>query len=298
MIRQALFIKIFLLSSLFVAGNFISSNVYGIECVGVDGCPKQLQRIHRFARFGSPDAQLMLAALYEDGNMVVQSDKKAFKWYKRATRNKGPHLALFKVGEAYLYGKGVSQDTSKSIKFITRAAERHYVNAQLLLGLLYFQGDFVKQDMVKARYWFTQAAKSEKKDVRAAFALGQMLEFGLGGKKDITGAKKWYLVAAVGHYKKALQKVKQFELTNIENIAQLESNTANAVEKGQVLTTYGNNMSEIQMMDLVLENIKASQLYGPQSIGSRIPGQSCGVNGSNCLIVNSPHFIDRLRRRY
>ncbi len=299
--KKLAFFKILVLSSIFVSGNFITNNAYGIECVGPDGCPKQIKKIHRFARNGSVDAQLLLAALYEDGNLIVRNDKKAFRWYRKATKNvKGISVAFYKVGVAYLYGKGTSINISKGIKHLTKAAEHHHVNSQLLLGFLNFKGEIVKKDLTKARYWFKRAAES--KDARAAFALAQMSEFGLGGKKNMAEAKKWYIISAQKGYKNASQKIAQLQpkLASSENpkTMQVADNSDSGIDKGTIFTTYGNKMDEIQMMDIVLENIiESNQFNGPRT-GSSIPGHGCGDERRNCVFLTDRDFINRFLGLY
>ena len=90
-------------------------------------------------------------------------------------------------------------------------------------------------------------ASMKCKDARVAVALAQMLEFGLGGTKNLAEAKKWYMVAAAGNYKNALQKVKELQLTDLEKkkVVQLESDAGKKdVEKGPVFTTYAINMNQ------------------------------------------------------
>ncbi len=295
MIKQKLYIRILLLGSLFVGGSFITNNAYGIECVGPDGCPNQIKKIHRFARHGSPDAQLLLAALYEDGNLIVRNDKKAFRWYRKASKNvKGISVAYFKVGVYYLLGKGTAKNVEKGLKNLSKAARHHHINSQLMLGSIYFDGDIVERDFAKSRYWFEQAAK--RHDVKAAYALAQMNEYGIGGAKNIEQAKKWYLIAAVKGYKKAEQKIAQLNPSETEKqtikklvkIASLEDKN-----KGNIMTVYGNKMDEIQMMDLVLENISETSFYNSPGAGSHIPGHNCLDNRLNCAYITDDIMITR-----
>ena len=60
------------------------------------------------------------------------------------------------------------------------------------------------------------------------------------------------------------------------------------------MTVYGNDMSEIQMMNLVLDNIKESHLYIRQSTGSHIPGHGCGDGMSNCNYATGQINIQRM----
>ena len=229
----------------------------------------------------------------------MQNDKKAFSWYRKATKNvKGISVAFYKVGVAYLYGKGTSINISKGIKHLTKAAEHHHVNSQLLLGFLNFKGEIVKKDLSKARYWFKKAAESE--DARAAFALAQMSEFGLGGKKNMAEAKKWYLIAAKKGYKNASEKIEQLQLTprKKSKTMQVATNSDSDTDKGTIFTTYGDKMDEIQMLDIVLENITESNLFSSSRTGSAIPGHGCGDERRNCVFMTDRDLINRFLGLY
>jgi len=63
-----------------------------------------------------------------------------------------------------------------------------------MLATLYFNGEGVKQDYAKSRYWFTKAAN--KGEVHAQYWLARIFEFGLGTNRDLTRALSLYKTAA------------------------------------------------------------------------------------------------------
>lgn len=289
-------VRVKVLSILFSIFLMFPSVAFSVECVGVDTCPPQVKKIVKFARNGSPDAQLMLAALYDDGHLLVQDHQKAFKWYRKATRQpKKISVAYFKVGLAYLEGKGVEKDVEKGIKNVVFAARHHHTPSQMLLGLMYFQGDDVAKDLSKARYWFKEAAKSN--DAKAAYAYAQMNEFGLGGAKNIQEARKWYLVSSARGYQRAMLRAEKLNPSQSEQQQaqqQVAAADQNNVNKGNILTVYGNQMNEMQMMSLVLDNIKESGFYSNVRTGSHIPGHNCLDDRMSCQYISDKISIQRL----
>ncbi|WP_296240577.1 MULTISPECIES: tetratricopeptide repeat protein [unclassified Psychrobacter] len=78
-----------------------------------------------------------------------------------------------------------------SLADMKKWAEQGNVEYQLKVGLIYYQGKGVRQDLVLARKMFQKAAN--KGNARGQGALGFFYEDGLGGlKRNRATAKEWY----------------------------------------------------------------------------------------------------------
>jgi TPR repeat protein len=73
-------------------------------------------------------------------------------------------------------------------------AEKGDAAAQYHLGLLYEEGQGLKQDYDLARFWYLRAA--QKGYVDAYFALGEIYALGRGTQADRSLAYHWYTMAA------------------------------------------------------------------------------------------------------
>lgn len=74
-----------------------------------------------FAEAGNPDAQCMLALLYQLGMGVPHDGAKAVLWYERAASQSHP-VALNNLGTIYLQGiAGVPHDRGTALKYYKRA---------------------------------------------------------------------------------------------------------------------------------------------------------------------------------
>jgi TPR repeat protein/ubiquitin-protein ligase len=93
--------------------------------------------------------------------------------------------SAFEFGE---YGAAVAP-------FLT-AAEGGHVRAQFLLGLLYYFGEGVAENLSQAAWWFRKAA--EQGDPEAAFHLAFCYYTGEGVTKDPCEAARWFIVSAWG----------------------------------------------------------------------------------------------------
>ena len=81
-----------------------------------------------------------------------KDDKKAFAAYMQAAE-KGCEISQYRVGDAYLRGKGVAQNDKKGVAWILKAGENGHFEAYAMLSVLYEQGVGVPKDLVKAEYW-------------------------------------------------------------------------------------------------------------------------------------------------
>ncbi|WP_419591592.1 tetratricopeptide repeat protein, partial [Thiolapillus sp.] len=63
------------------------------------------------------------------------------------------------LGVMYAEGQGVRQDLKEAVKWYRRAAEQGYALAQYNLGLMYANGRGVRQDFKEAVKWYQKAAE-------------------------------------------------------------------------------------------------------------------------------------------
>lgn len=85
-------------------------------------------------------------------------------WIERAAQA-NLAMAQARLGNLYLSGTGVPQDTSQALMWLNRAARRGAPAAQLQLAAIYAVGAIVPVDKAKAYYWYCVAAKPVQSDV-------------------------------------------------------------------------------------------------------------------------------------
>ena len=78
----------------------------------------------------------------------------------------------------YSTGEGVAQDFAKAARWLRKAAEQGYAEAQCALGILYAAGKGVVQDDTEAVQWFRKAA--EQGHAEAQYRLGLAHDSGDG----------------------------------------------------------------------------------------------------------------------
>ena len=144
----------------------------------------------------------------------------AFSMYKEYAEQ-GDVDAQYALGVLYYDGKGVNQDIQQAAKWITMAAEKGVTKAQLFLGNLCFDGEGMKQDYEEAAKWYLLAAK--KGNVDAQFNMGLIYEYGLGVEIVCDRAEEWYNKAANQGDEEAQEILEYFTCREYANVASLKT---------------------------------------------------------------------------
>ena len=86
--------------------------------------------------------------------------------------------------------QAVWADNVPDFKKTLQAAEQGYAKAQFNLGLIYYNGQGVRQDYTQAVQWYRKAA--EQGDAKAQYNLGVMYDNGQGVRQNYKIAKEWF----------------------------------------------------------------------------------------------------------
>ena len=133
------------------------------------------------AEQGDPSGQYGLAIMYDLGEGVPQSSKKALEYYRTAAEQ-GFADAQNNLGVMYDQGEGVENNYKEALKWYKLAAENGNRDAPNNIGVLYMTGLGAPRDFVMAHKWFTVAgardveAKSNKKFVEKRLTAEQIEE--------------------------------------------------------------------------------------------------------------------------
>ncbi len=103
------------------------------------------------AKQGNPEAEVLLARMYEDGRGVQQNYSEAFHWYKQAAeRENGDPVAEYSVGKLYAEGHGIPTDAAEAVKWLRIASDHGNGDASWYLGDMYYRGTGVPIDRYEA----------------------------------------------------------------------------------------------------------------------------------------------------
>jgi uncharacterized protein len=112
----------------------------------------------------------------------------------RPMADQGNPIAQNDLGILYLDGKGVAQNTSEAVRYLSLSAAAGSSLGQNNLGGLYRDGKGVARDYVRAAQWF--AASAAQGNSAGMYNLGLMYELGQGMKAEPFHAYMWYALAA------------------------------------------------------------------------------------------------------
>ena len=153
------------------------------------------------------DCAYVLGLKYEDGEGVEQSLKTAVLWYRRGAK-KGSAFAQERLGELYLYGRGVKRNAEKADYWFKQALKCHEENAEFGDSSSMYQAAEMWRDgrgcdanPERAKFWYKKYVDSilplaTKGDIKAQRGLGYAYQWGFV-KQSFQKAEYWYNKASL-----------------------------------------------------------------------------------------------------
>jgi hypothetical protein len=108
--------------------------------------------LEQMAAKGNIDAQCAMGDYYATDEKL--DFDRGMTWYEKAA-NQGNVKAQWMLGGAYFTGMGKPKNIDEAERWLLRAAQSGFVEAQSNVGILYMTE---KSDIVKAEYWLSKAA--------------------------------------------------------------------------------------------------------------------------------------------
>lgn len=141
------------------------------------------------------DAQWRVGKAYLTGKGVESNPEEAVRWLNLAARQQHA-AAQFYMGLCAMQGCGMVKCSATAAKWLAAAAENGHVGAQCCMGNLCWVGlPEVKQDYEKAFVWYRSAAS--RGDARAKYHMAECFATGCGVAKNWSTAFYWYRLAAI-----------------------------------------------------------------------------------------------------
>ena len=109
------------------------------------------------AKQGHASAQYNLGLMYLKGKVIPKDLNKAKLWLEKAS-NQG-HLEA-QVGLAGIYLTTNNKNSPKGLELLKQALKSNSPQAQLVMGVLYYNGTVLSQDMNEAKRYFDMACKN------------------------------------------------------------------------------------------------------------------------------------------
>ena len=146
-----------------------------------------LNELQPLARSGNADANNMLGQLYMDGTGVAQDTAKAKSYFEAGART--GHLESLKNLNVIL-----DAEYKQELVTVRPAAEAGDSKAQTRLGRMYEFGYGQPASPSDAFVWYSKAAAQS--DLNGAMNLARAYNFGIGTQQDLVKAEAGYLATA------------------------------------------------------------------------------------------------------
>lgn len=229
---------------------------------------KALYWLSKSAEQDNADAQFALGRLYYGRKESEQDKYIAVSWLLRAAAHSGKaaRQATFLLAE--IYDKDpVLRNGSQAMYWYEKAAEGGNIYAQYWMGLAYYEGTCVNQDMECAAKWFHEAASDHWVHPLAAVYVGFFYEKGTVFEKSTAKATSWYGKA----YENAEEEEIDALIDNlrkidmIKTLLPLQQENAALKEQIAVLEKENRKASDRQLMrdhnfDMIHEELKQLRL--------------------------------------
>jgi TPR repeat protein len=148
-------------------------------------CSRKAERaLTAIAERGSAYAQWILAEWLES---VPSRNRESVRWHRRAAAQ-GYALSMVALGLEYERGLRVKTDYRMACELYRLAARSGSPEGAYNLGLNYEQGKGVPRDFSVARRWFLRAATLSR---QYAWKIGEYLLLGIGGPTQRAAAIRW-----------------------------------------------------------------------------------------------------------
>jgi TPR repeat protein len=155
------------------------------------------------ARLGATDSQYQMGVAYRTGDGVPEDVAKSLEWYRKAAAKNHPR-AFYDLAQYYWADKTNPVAKDEAHHFTTLAAQGGYRQAQLQCALSCFRGDGAPVDFEQGKKWLDRAAEADW--ANAQFCLFELYWNGIAPAlgcpaypKDKKQALLWLRRAATHH---------------------------------------------------------------------------------------------------
>ncbi len=123
--------------------------------VHADPCRHDIPELQREAQAGDAWAQAEVGVCYIRGKGVPEDSSRGAEWLKKAAKQ-GNKLGL---ALTYLNGLGVPKDERRGVALLQKAAKQGSASAQILMGVMYYDGGGgLPKNVRRAEEWWQKAA--------------------------------------------------------------------------------------------------------------------------------------------
>ncbi|WP_085298277.1 tetratricopeptide repeat protein [Cognaticolwellia mytili] len=245
-----------------------------------DSCLKLFKELKKYAKWGNPEAQVLVGTAYLTGNGLEKNDRLAVRNLRKAVLS-GSNRARWMMSYLYKHGIGIDKNLAQSERLLDKAAKYNYPPAlfQKATEIINFSGSNNEEGVAMLE------AAAKKKHKASMYLLAKMYQYGKGLSLDQLKSAKLYKKLAFSSYrdsrkqlKSILQEVKK-EQKNSEEMLSLSSD----IERIEVI---GHKWDMELALEYKVERMSKSNIYDGNSFGSHLRGRTCLNSSSKCISIS------------
>ena len=255
-----------------------------------DSCIKKFEKVLKYAGYGNPTAQLMVAIAYLNGEGVEKNSAKGISWLKKA-KAQGSTKALWMLSQLYREGTLIEQDLTKANYLLKVAVDRNFPPALFEKAVMTL--DFDNQDNSAEIDLLKRSKDSGYKPAEYLFA--KMLKHGIGVKKDMYESAK--LFRELGQYRDSQEHYDTIRKNAKKNFTAQEQLKFQHLEDIEVIEVAYNGAGYDSFLDNMITLFKnEDSVYDKYGGFSRISSKKC-THSNGCGYITGEELRNLLRRR-
>ena len=157
--------------------------------------PEAFDSFKELADKGYVEAYFWLARCYDNGFGCNSNKSSAVYWYQKAVDFDEDPYAMADLGEAYLFGDGITKDENKAFELFKKSAAKNVAKGQFFLGWCSINGSGCEVNENRAYQNFQSAVKNDYGSF-AKLWLARCYENGWGINQNPQKAYRFYHEAA------------------------------------------------------------------------------------------------------
>jgi len=240
-------------------------------------CRAKFKKIIKFARYGNPTAQMLVATAYLTGDGLEQNFKLSAKWLRKAVRH-GSVKAIWMLSNLYKDGIGVEQSTTKAENLLSRAVKKEYGPALFQKAMQTFRLENANNDSEIELLKRAKIANFKP----AIYLLAKMYETGSAIEQDYYKSALLYKELEFSNYKDSQKRLNLVKETAKKASPSIYEKIT-ALDDGTEVITINHQRFDYDMhLNYVINSFRDERsIYDGRGGMSHIQGRACGYT-SGC----------------
>ncbi len=253
-------------------------------------CKKLFKKLKKYANWGNPEAQVLVATAYLTGNGLEKNHPLAVRNLRKAILS-GSNRARWMMSYLYQHGLGIDQDLQQAERLLDKAAKYKFPPALFEKAIATINFETIKND--EAIAMLEIAAK--KKHKASMYLLAKMYQHGKGVSADRFSSAKLYKKLAFSGYRDSHQQLKSVlsELKENKKSSEKVQMLASEIETIQVI---GHKWNMELALEYKVEKMSKSNIYDGNSFGSHLRGRTCLNSSSSCISMGGEDVDGFMRK--